>query len=625
MTGSPVSTATPPAPTSLAQPIAPAGAHSPLLTALAVRRLGLDGAPERLEAEGLLVTRAYDVAHAGPAGDPSGISASALLVAGWDAMTGALGRGSSAVGAGRELMAVLTLVSAALLWALARRTALPRAAAALALLLFATVPLAVQAHRAALAENLALPWLLAAFVLVMSPSRRIGAFVAATTCLAVAVVVSPAAALMLPALGWLLLRRAEPGTRSYVVGAASAPILLAAALVTGAGLSPRLTGGGWSTSWPFAGSRLTGTPWLVVAAFVAATAMALVTHRWRPFALAASLLILVAVVNGPLLLSSVVTLPAIGALLIAAAATTGWRRRPEHTGRAVTAAAAAAGLVVAALSVPGWARELGSLARSDSNAPLSGAVTWVSRNVPVTDSVVVDDVLWVDVVRQGRQPDRVVRLGRLRGDLAAATRSSSTIPIGWLVSTEAIRSDPVRVALLQSLTPRTTVAAVWGAGASRVEVRRVEGGAADAPRPAPTASTDPAAGPAPAAGASQQRAAAARAGQELSRNPHLTLDEPARAALVSGDVDPRLLVVLALSAAITDVGASSFTSSDGGSMLDRMDLVTVDDTPGSTGGDSVDRLRTLLEAQPEPYRPQIRQRTPYAGTDVLTISFPAAL
>ncbi|HEX8498504.1 MAG TPA: hypothetical protein VF661_15015 [Actinomycetales bacterium] len=615
-------------------------------------RTGLYGAPGRLDVEGQLATRAYDLTHLGPAADRSaGGSLSALMVAGWDAATGALGRAPDAVGAGRELSVVATLASAALLWALARRLDLPRAAAAVAVGLFALLPLAVQVHRALLSENLALPWVLAAFVLVLSPRRRLGAFVAASCCLVVAALITPAALLVLPVLAWLLWRGAEPGTRSYAVTVAGAPLLLAVAVVgvaTAAGLRFGLADGAWSTTWPFPdpsdGARFAGTPSLVLVAFVAATQVALALTALRPFAVAALLLAVGASIGGPLLLPSVVTLLAIGAVLVAASATALWRRRPEHGRRFVAAAAVVAAVVLAAVSVPEWGRQLRPLLQPDASRPMTDAATWVAGNVPTADPVITDDVLWVDLVRQGRDPARVVRLGRSDDDRAAAAGANAAAPVAWLVSTDSIRSDPQRVALLESLTPRTSVAAAWGTGAERVEVRRVDG-VPSAPQPAPAPAPAPQPEPQPAPSASDEatpapttaptsgptteptsdprREAAARAGEQLSQNPTLTLSPAARAALVSGDVDPRLLVVLALATGAHELDVETITAASGGA-LHQMDVVAVDGSPVSADSAAVGRLRELLAAQRAPYDAQLTLGPRSTGTDVLTIAFPAS-
>src|SRR5215218_1464285 len=64
-----------------------------------------------------------------------------------------------------------------------------RVAAAGALLLFSLSPLALGMHRAVYLDNIATPFVLAAFLLVLSPTHRLAAHAAAGLCLAAAVLV----------------------------------------------------------------------------------------------------------------------------------------------------------------------------------------------------------------------------------------------------------------------------------------------------------------------------------------------------------------------------------------------------------------------------------------------------
>ena len=86
-------------------------------------------------------------------------------------------------------MLVLQLISAGLLYALARRLGLRRPTAAGAVLVFSLSPLALGMHRAVYLDNIAIPFVLAAFLLALSPTHRLAAHAAAWRCLAAAVLV----------------------------------------------------------------------------------------------------------------------------------------------------------------------------------------------------------------------------------------------------------------------------------------------------------------------------------------------------------------------------------------------------------------------------------------------------
>ena len=66
-----------------------------------------------------------------------------------------------------------------LLFVLGRRLGMHRSASAAAVLVFALSPLALQYHRTVYIDNVATPWLLAAFVLVLSRRQQLAGFVGA--------------------------------------------------------------------------------------------------------------------------------------------------------------------------------------------------------------------------------------------------------------------------------------------------------------------------------------------------------------------------------------------------------------------------------------------------------------
>ena len=300
--------------TRLRDPRGDAVVLGPLLAiAAVVQWWGLFSAPQRIDDEGTYVAQAWAVFHLGELTHytywydhpPLGW----LQIAGYTELTGAFDRLPNAVAAGRELMAVLTLVSAGLLWMLARRLRMPRWAAGVAVALFTLSPLAVQFHRTVYLDNVATPWMLAAFVLVLSPRRRLGEFAAAAVCFAVAVLTKETTLLLFPVLAFLMWRRSRGGTRRYAV-AVSATLfalvgtfyvlfaLLKGELVPGqdrtsllGGVMYQLTGREGSGSIFESGTlgNATVAIWLqldtifpVVA--LAATLLAFAVRRLRPFA-----------------------------------------------------------------------------------------------------------------------------------------------------------------------------------------------------------------------------------------------------------------------------------------------------------------------------------------------------
>ncbi|MBG6185548.1 4-amino-4-deoxy-L-arabinose transferase-like glycosyltransferase [Arthrobacter sp. CAN_A214] len=149
-----------------------------LLTAGAVQIVNIAGTPRRIDDEGTYVAQAWAITNLGELTHytywydhpPLGW----IQIAIYAQLTDAFDRWDTTVLAGREAMVVALLVSAILLWALCRRMGFARVTAAAATLIFSVSPLAVQFHRYVYLDNIAVPWLLAAFLLAMSPKRQLG-------------------------------------------------------------------------------------------------------------------------------------------------------------------------------------------------------------------------------------------------------------------------------------------------------------------------------------------------------------------------------------------------------------------------------------------------------------------
>lgn len=143
-------------------------------------------------------------------------------LAGWFGLTGSLERHRDLTTmAGREYMVLMAVVTTVLIYVLARRLrvngddGIRRGFAFLAAALFVLSPLAVSFSRYVLLDNIAVPWVLAAMVLVLSPTRRLSAAIAGGACMGVAVLSKETAILIVPAyLGLLLHNYWQSGTLS---------------------------------------------------------------------------------------------------------------------------------------------------------------------------------------------------------------------------------------------------------------------------------------------------------------------------------------------------------------------------------------------------------------------------
>jgi hypothetical protein len=485
-----------------------------------VHATGMSRAPQRVDDEGTYVAQAWAVQHWGTLGHytywydhpPLGW----LLLAAWTTLTGAFNRAPAAVAAGREFMLVLQLVSAGLLYGVARRLGLRRPAAAAAVLLFSLSPLALGMHRAVYLDNIATPFVLAAFLLVLSPTQRLAAHAAAGLCLAAAVLVKETSLLLVPAVLWQYWQVSDRRTRRYsLILAGSLFALVGAAYLLYATLRGELLPGPGHVSlvdairFQLTGRAGSGSPldphslsrgtmelwlgqdrWLLGAATVLVPA-GLAIRRLRPVTAAFAILAAMALRPGYLPVPLVIGMLPFASLLLAGMADTAWVRPPRgaatspdaaHSGlrpadpRAlgrvlVTTLLAAAIMVV----VPQWWQRDRDLMTVDQDAPFRQAEAWIAANVPHQARLLVDDALWVDLVQRGYRPGQVIWFYKLDTDRDIQGR----YPRGWrefdyLISTATLRSFPDSLPQAREAQRRSKVVATFGRGAQRVEIRKVQ-------------------------------------------------------------------------------------------------------------------------------------------------------
>ncbi|GAB3988143.1 ArnT family glycosyltransferase [Nocardioides marmoraquaticus] len=528
-----------------------------VLTAI-VSRVGMFGSPQRIDDEGTYTAQAYAVERFGELAHytywydhpPLGW----IQIAGWTWLTDAFDRYDVAVMAGREAMVVHHVVAAGLLWLLARRLDLGRAAATVAVLVFALSPLSVQFSRTVYLDNVALPWLLAAFVLALSRRKQLLAFAGAAACFGVAVLSKETFLLALPFLAWVVWRSADRETRRYTLSVAASLLTLVLAsyalfaLVKGEVLPgddrvslwegvtfqllTRAESGSVLDTTTQSGQAVavwfTLDPVLPVLAGLAALGT-LFSRRLRPFAVAFLALSAVVLKPGYLPVMYVIVLIPFAALLVAAVLDLALRRG----GRATTALGVAAALVAGAVAVPLWAVQLRGLFLADLDRPMREAQSWVTDNVRPSERILVDDAVWVDLVRDGLPRQNVVWYYKADTDSDVV----SLAPNGWqdydyVLVTQALRRSAGSAPTVDQALENATRTAVFGSGESSVEVFRVDPRGADEL----AAATD-----------RDQRARAA-AGTELVGNPALDLTDDVADLLRTGQVDSRVLSLLAAAA-----------------------------------------------------------------------------
>lgn len=599
--------------------------------------VGLYVSPQPLDGEGAVIAQVWASDHLADTAAliaPGGVPPLAWFqLSMWTELTGAFDRAPTAVAAGRELMVVVAVVATALVYWLARRVPLPRWGAAVAAACFALSPLAVEAHRTVSPENLATPWLLVALGLLLGHQRSWGAVVSSALCLAVAVLSSWMAVLLLPALVWVLRRTSpEPARRratlvwtGVFVAAGLVPAVVLHLLPgpAGAWLDPTVAG------LRTFGDVLALDPVLPVLALLVLP-LALLQRRLRPFVVAvavpvAVLLPIALVTRAPALTTALVVLLApMVSLLVAGVARGVWRHRPSRLfGRDVRRVGAvgllAAAAVVLAVAVPSWALSLRGIATDTAGRPLAEATAWVGANVPRSDRVLTDPAAWVELVGQGRT----------RSDVVGYRAASDPAELGdaWLVSTPSVRAAAASSDALADALARSTLVVAFGDGDPRVEVRRTAPAGSGTPAPStPAPSTTPtptSPTPTPETTSAPRESAAPTAPTQpavpiepspwataavlqLLSNPAIEFGPQARLAMRSARVDDRLLSLLAALAARHELTVAELPRTDAEARegeLYRSALVTeVDGDPVEEGSVALGALRDFLEAQAGDFR-----------------------
>ena len=488
-----------------------------------------------------------------------------LQLAGYTELTGAFDRWTSPLAAVREAAVVAAVLTAGLLWVLARRFALTPWAATAALTLLAVAPLAVGIGRVVLPENLALPWALAALLLCSHPRPHPSRDLMAVACLVIAVLTAPSALLLAPVAAWLVLRRESPrwvaGLGLLTLAAVSftlGPDVLLARLLSSADAGI----GAWIALDP-----------VLLAAIAVAALAALLVAELRPLAVSTMPMLAVLALPGTPRLGVLAMLVPFGCVLIAgviSAATRVRFRAPQRLGRgkhgtlrplAPWAGAFTALLVVG--TIPFWVTGLSALRSHDGDDyALAQAQQWLAVNLPGTP-VRSDELTWVRLAGTGRHVE------------------PCESDCEWTVSTPALR--PVET---------TSAVAVFGSGPQRVEIRRAT--------------------PSVSVGAGEVRARVG-AGAALLGSSQVTVDPDQAELLRTGAVDPRVLATVAALAATKPVRVTDFPAVPGEDAAGqpRRQLLL------AAAGEPADQLLTFFAGQRGVFHPESATAT----TDGVLVRF----
>ena len=405
------------------------------------------------------------------------------------------------VATGRVVMAGYAAVTGLLLYVVGRQLGLSRPAATAATALWSLSPLSTALGRQVYLDGVGLPWVLLALALVLNRRRDVFLYICAGGALAAAVLSKETLLLFLPGVVFALAQRTVRSTRVFALtgfaitfGAVGAAYPLYAAtrseLLPGddhvslwEGVTWQLgnrSGSGWAFDPTSAAHQavLDWSSWdaALPLAGIAAAVVCLAVRRLRPV----GVLLLVPVVvglgpTGYLPSMFITALLPFMALAVGAALEAGVRRatRPGAT-RAVAGV-----LVVAACAaalVPLWTVPWQRLLQEDDTAGYLRTLALTEQTVPADARVVVDAVLWNDLVADGRADDGwsgpvwSYKYG-LDPVAAAAAGVDGPEDVDYVVASGALLGAAEQSPRLQELLERSVPVAVTTDG---VEIRKVE-------------------------------------------------------------------------------------------------------------------------------------------------------
>ena len=218
-----------------------------------------------------------------------------------------------------------------------------------------------------------------------------------------------------------------------------------------------------------------------------------------------------------------------------------------------------------------------SVSLQAATATRTTAARWIAGQVSASAIAACDPAMCAALQASGVPAGRLLVLG---------TSASDPLGSDLVVATPALRSQfGARLASVYA----PVVIASFGSGAARIDIRAV---AADG-----TAAYDSA--------LAADRSARIAAGGQLVGNRRITMTAAARAVLRAGQVDPRLLAMLAALAAQQPLRILAFGDPSPGASA-AIPLRSVQLAPATAGTHAAARLRTMLsflQAQQPPFLP----------------------
>lgn len=413
------------------------------------------------------------------------------------------GIGDSAVRTARVTSLLALVIIVGLLYVIGRRMLINRVVMTVTLAAFVLSPLTQEFMRRVYLDNIASVWALLAFAVAVAPSRHRWNYGLAGMALGVSVLSKGQMLILAPALALAVFTYARRDQRWTAPMATAMGSAIVGALLpfwawsTGqfeaflSGTVRQLTRGGGDSMFVEGTARYAiVSRWYdydqayIYVGLVAAVLVFVLSTRGRWIGLAALLpLVQILRTDGYLPAMYIIFMLPFLTLAMAMCAQAVWRfvadrvEIPTQTGRWVTAGLAV-GLAALLVGPPLAGRLTAELYTTDVNAPVDAGVAWLLDNTRASERIMVDDIAFIDLRRQGRTDEwrQVVNVYKLDLDPLAARR----LPNGWrdfdyILETPTLQgslSDDQLVLAREAFRSSTPVAS-FGEGEFQVNVRKV--------------------------------------------------------------------------------------------------------------------------------------------------------
>lgn len=539
-----------------------------------------------------LAAQAFVLTRLGLTAAPTGNHGDDLLIyhlAAYGAGTAGYSRLDSVAAVAHEGLLVAALLSAGLLWIVARRIGLGVLSTVVAVAVLGLAPALLGLAQALLPATFAVLWLLVAAVWTVEVRVRAAHLTLGILATGVAALLAPVVLILVGATVAAAAWNADFGRRwSGPWRQAGAAVLslgtIAAVIWVAVQADPIDT----VTADPIRAGLDGRTATLSCLALLLVAAVAL----WRlpglrAAAVGLAVLMSVAVSTAPVQLSAIVIGTPVAALLLGAMVESALRQGAmvPSAGRRRLVTGLASVTVLAAVVTAGAAVAQPEPTGPATADPAAGLATWVDTQIDPAATVLVDRRTWADLVQAGLPASRISMVEDFA--LPAATSTAFRVDADVAAGNGAVLAS-------------------FGTDSRVLQVAYCSGSA--------TANPDPGAACRPGTGPEQtaDRWSRAQLGSALLSNPSVQFSPAAREVVADGLVDSRLLVVLAALSAEHSVTVSAFPAVAGEpaeAVRRSAHLGAIDGQPAVGDSPSAGAASGWLAGQQAPYRPDVVEYT----------------